>query len=1647
MRVGSLEIEIMASMAKLSRDMNDAQRIVGGSMANVERSVASAKRAMQALGVGLPLAMITDQVRRMTDQYTKLDAQLRLSTKSQAQYAQGMSDIRRISTVAQADLSATSMLYTRLMNVMQGTGVEQSKLATVTETVSFGLKAYGATAQEASSAALQLSQAMGANRLGGEEFRAVMEAMPNVMKVLADSMGVPLGALRQLSIDGKITADEMVKAFGNPAIAAEFKRLAENAQTITGAWVVARNELTLLVGEFMKSSGSTNVFINAFKALGETFALLAKHMGSLVLIASTYVAFLVTKLVVGTALAIEKSIAHTEALAMNAAANLRAAQAEASLVAAKAATASATAASTVSLLRNTLATVEANTATLAKTVSDNAATVAQLNHARASGMMSGQLYIVRQVEAELVVTTQALAVAQTELNASTARQTRLQAALIAEDKAALKARADLVKANAAVVVSQNAVTASAVGNIAAIGVALRTATMAHPIAAAALAISAIVVAIANWKDIVDGGKASFSWFMDDFLGGIQFLAMGVGISLGELVQKIGLLATVTVPQLKSGEFKKQWDELGKIAEQSRVDAAAKIAGIDKDETKRENFEQALRQMQDRDAWDKLHATKQQQRAAEIAELNTQYAKLAGLQGRSQAEQMALAEDYRVKMALINEKYSRADVKAAAKADKELNAMREASAKYQQDSIDDINAETDALLKKIEQERFDTEAIGKTKEQLALLQSVRYDNITALQEQKVAALEASYGDAAEIAAIKEQIKARKELKGVWSTQAVAQAADAQSKAWADVWDSVDKTAHDTFVSIMNGGKDTATRLKEAFKNGFFDWLYSMTLKKWIVNISGTMAGGASATAMAGTGGGAGMGDWMSVGNMIKDGFTGLSSSFTTLAGSISGGLQSMGVSAGTAGSLGVAGAYAGAGLAGIQLGMMIGGDKKALGMDATTTSAIGAAIGAAIGGPIGALIGGAAGGVFSAAFGRGPKQSGTTTLAGQFSGAGFAGQQQTPWSQSGGWFSSGRSGMDVSPLGAAQQASLNALVQGTQSVFNNLIAVSGDAAKSLDGWTFAIDRQVATEAQAQQLTIDMAEAMGQHLVPTLAAFMQQGENLADTAVRMRDEFVVTNGILGLVGGSFGAVGLASMGARDNLVQLMGGIQGVNTSMQSYYQNFFTDTERHANDLRALTVQFTQLGLTVPDTATGFRLLVSSQDLSTESGRQLFAVLMSLQGAFSALIPSAEQAAQAVAQAVAANIKALQDKSIADFDAARKATDSLRAFVLSVRDLQRSLWAGQQTPLSSTYSVTRSQFSATNALAGAGNANAQGALSGAATAFLDAAKLQAVSAVEYARDFAFVQNALNDTALLTEDAVTVADQQLDEMKKSNAWLAALDSKSASQTQSLQYLLSAAVASSEAARLTIVEKSIAGLTAEIAAAVGSGYNQANLSRSVGAAGETALSYAGAYKTVGGSVNAAGVSSGMGTSVSASQQAAIETKNRVEMLNAQRLSAQAEIDRAKSIVAPATYINGQTSDPAWELILGRFNAWHQSIDGIPMNRPWNADVDAARAYSSLVEQYRAAAIAKAQGVYDSIPQFAVGTNEVPYDMTARIHRGEEIKPKVYVEADKVAREETNKLLRDMKKELTLIKSHNYRMLLIQDKHDNEGMPEVRVA
>ena len=92
------------------------------------------------------------------------------------------------------------------------------------------------------SASLQLTQALGSGVLRGEEFNAVFEAAPNIMQTVADYMGVPIGKMRELAQEGKISAEVVKNALLSATgdINAQFENM---PMTWAQVWTGMMNEL------------------------------------------------------------------------------------------------------------------------------------------------------------------------------------------------------------------------------------------------------------------------------------------------------------------------------------------------------------------------------------------------------------------------------------------------------------------------------------------------------------------------------------------------------------------------------------------------------------------------------------------------------------------------------------------------------------------------------------------------------------------------------------------------------------------------------------------------------------------------------------------------------------------------------------------------------------------------------------------------------------------------------------------------------------------------------------------------------------------------------------------------------------------------------------------------------------------------------------------------------------------------------------------------------------------------------------------------------------------------------------------------------------------------------------------------------------
>jgi len=507
--------------------------------------------------------------------------------------------------------------------------------------------------------------------------------------------------------------------------------------------------------------------------------------------------------------------------------------------------------------------------------------------------------------------------------------------------------------------------------------------------------------------------------------------------------------------------------------------------------------------------------------------------------------------------------------------------------------------------------------------------------------------------------------------VASKKAADQIAEDQRQLWGDI----ERTAHDTFISIFDSGKSAFDRLKDTLKNGLYELLYQMTVKKWIINLSTSSSGTSLAQMFSSIGSGGSIfgtaSNLFSVGKSIFGGFqTGLSAFLGQGVSYIGNALGSnamfsfgqgmQGFSAGGIGS-GISGSAAGAG-SGFASALSVGG-WIAAGMAAadalykkgydpnngsTNTALTNPLIpGAMHNNKIFQALGmnaqwanmfsGAS--VVTALFGRKNPEVKSSDLWGNLTAAtGFQGAQRDHWEAKGGVFRSDKEGTAYTPVTTEVYEFLSDTYADLRATTKALAEALGADASSIATRTDAINVAIGKTEEETQKNLaayfeGLADTMAKDLVPSLAQFQQKGESAASTLQRLAADYTTIDAVLQSIGMTMGAVGVSSLGARERLIEASGGLEAFAVNAEGFAQNFLTEAERLAPVQKYVTEQLAAMGLASVDTRDEFKSVVLGLDLTTEAGAKQYGALMQLQAAFAQVYPVIEAVAESADNAAA------------------------------------------------------------------------------------------------------------------------------------------------------------------------------------------------------------------------------------------------------------------------------------------------------------------------------------------------------------------------------------------------------------------------------
>ena len=252
--------QVNARLDRLDAGFDNTTRAVN----NTEKSMLSLSR----VALGLASALSIQQVAKYAEAWTVVNNKLANSIKPHEDLGDAVNRVFNLAQSTRTGLDATASLYSRLERATRQAGTSTEDLARLTTIVNQAFIVSGATAQEAESAIIQLSQGLASGTLRGEEYNSVNEQGNRLIVALSESMGVGAGKLREMAFAGKLTTDVVVNGLlkQGDAIGKEF---ANTVTTMGQAFSVATNNITKFVGESSTIKSTYSVFNNSVVTVSE----------------------------------------------------------------------------------------------------------------------------------------------------------------------------------------------------------------------------------------------------------------------------------------------------------------------------------------------------------------------------------------------------------------------------------------------------------------------------------------------------------------------------------------------------------------------------------------------------------------------------------------------------------------------------------------------------------------------------------------------------------------------------------------------------------------------------------------------------------------------------------------------------------------------------------------------------------------------------------------------------------------------------------------------------------------------------------------------------------------------------------------------------------------------------------------------------------------------------------------------------------------------------------------------------------------------------------------------------------------------------------------------------------------------------------
>ncbi|HED1725883.1 TPA: tape measure protein [Enterobacter hormaechei subsp. xiangfangensis] len=271
-KAGEIYYDIEADVSGLLKAQGKANKSldsIGNSATNAAKKMDELQTNINRVAGAIAASLVVDWGKAFlvaADNMSQLNARIERLTSSAATASQTMQSLMRISSATGGSLQDTAKLWETLSTALRDTGATNGQVIQLTETLQKIGRIGGSSTEEMANALRQFGQSISSGTIRAEEFNSILEQMPELARQIAAGMGVSIGELRQLMLDGKLTAEDALNAIQKQtgSVNAEFEKL---PRTLSQANTALTNSFLTMVDNINQATGASNGMVLVIDSL------------------------------------------------------------------------------------------------------------------------------------------------------------------------------------------------------------------------------------------------------------------------------------------------------------------------------------------------------------------------------------------------------------------------------------------------------------------------------------------------------------------------------------------------------------------------------------------------------------------------------------------------------------------------------------------------------------------------------------------------------------------------------------------------------------------------------------------------------------------------------------------------------------------------------------------------------------------------------------------------------------------------------------------------------------------------------------------------------------------------------------------------------------------------------------------------------------------------------------------------------------------------------------------------------------------------------------------------------------------------------------------------------------------------------------